>query len=151
MSLADWLANRWLVAHEPALEEISDLFAVVDRDLADAIIPRLSADRRLSISYNAALQLATLALAAEGFRPGRDRTHERAILSLRDTADIDANTVDLLDAIRRKRNQINYEHAGATSAAEAEELYKVAKALRGDVLRWLKSKHPALCPPGITT
>jgi hypothetical protein len=151
VSLADWLASRRIVAHEPTVEEISDLFAVVDRDLADAIIPRLSADRRLGMTYNAALQLATLALAAEGFRPGRDRAHERAILSLRDTAGIDANTVDLLDAVRRKRNQINYEHAGATSAAEAEELHKVVAGLRGDVVFWLKTKHPALCPPGITT
>ena len=150
MSLADWLANGWLVPHEPTVEENSDLFTVVDRDLADAAIPRLSPDWRLGISYNATLQLATLALAAEGFRPGRDRAHERAILSLRDTAGIDAKTVDLLDAVRRKRNQSTYEHAGATSAAEAEELYKVANALRGDVVRWLKTKHPALCPRRIT-
>ena len=54
VSLADWLANRWIVAHESTREEIADLFAVVDRDLADAAIPRLSADGRLGIAYNAA-------------------------------------------------------------------------------------------------
>lgn len=42
MSLRDWLANRWLIAHETSAEEIADLFAVVDRDLGDAAIPRLS-------------------------------------------------------------------------------------------------------------
>jgi hypothetical protein len=57
--------------------------------------------------------------------------------------------VDLLDAIRRKRNQISYEHAGTTSAGEAAELYDVVTALRGDVVRWLRKKHAALCPPGI--
>ena len=146
MSLADWLADRWIVAHEPTLEEIADLFAVVDRDLEDAALTDLSADWQLSITYNAALQLATLALAAEGFRPGRERAHERTILSLRDTAGIDAKTVDLLDAIRRKRNQINYERAGATSASEAGEFHQVVTALRGDVLRWLRKKHPRLVP-----
>ena len=55
MSLADWLANRWIVAHEPTVEEIADLLAVVDRDLEDAALSRLSADWRLSIAYNAAL------------------------------------------------------------------------------------------------
>ena len=149
MTLADWLANRWIVAHEPTVAEIADLCAVVDRDLEDAAITRLSADWRLSIAYNAALQLATLALLAEGYRPGRERAHERTILSLRDTVGIAAKTVDLLDAIRRKRNQANYEHAGTTSAAEAQELHQVAKTLRGDVLRWLKRTHPALCPPGL--
>ncbi|MEO8451563.1 MAG: hypothetical protein ABI647_17345, partial [Gemmatimonadota bacterium] len=151
VTLAEWLANRWTVEHEPAREEIADLLAVVDRDLEDAAIPRLSPDWRLGISYNAALQLATLALAAEGFRPGRDRAHERAILSLRDTVGIAPKTVDLLDTIRRKRNQINYDRARTTSAAEAEELREVVIALRTDVVRWLKKQHRALCPPGIAT
>jgi hypothetical protein len=150
VSLADWLANRWIVAHEPTVEEMADLFAVVDRDLEDAGLPGLSADRQLSVAHNAALQLATLALAAEGFRPGRERAHERAILSLRHTAGIEARTVDLLDAVRRKRNQINYEHAGATSAADAAAFHKVVTDLRGEVVRWLEKKHPALVPPDVT-
>ena len=149
VSLADWLANRWIVAHEPTVEEVSDLLDVVDRSLRDAAIPQLSADGQLVMSHNAALQLATLALAAEGFRVGRERTHERTILSLRDTAGIERKTVDLLDAVRRKRNQISYEHAGATSSAEAQELHKLVKALRADVVRWLKKKHPTLVPPGL--
>jgi len=149
VSLADWLTNRWIVAHEPSREEIADLFAVVDRDLKDAAVPRLSADWRLGISYNAALQLAPLALAAEGYRPGRERGHERAILSLRDTAGIPGETVDILDAVRRKRNQINYEHAGMTSATEAEEFYTTVTILRADVVRWLKNSHRTLVPPGI--
>ena len=150
MSLADWLANRWIVSHEPSREEIADLFAVVDRDLTDASVDGLSPDWRLGISHNAALQLATLALAAEGYRPGRDRAHERALLSLRDTVGVPTKTVDLLDAIRRKRNQISYEHAGTTSEAEANELHDVVTNLRRDVVRWLKEKHSALCPPDVT-
>ena len=150
MSLADWLASRWIVAHEPNREEIADLVAVVDRDRKDAALPHLSPDWRLGISYNAALQLANLALAAEGYRTGRERAHERAILSLGDTVGIATTTVDLLDTIRRKRNQVSYERAGTTSAAEADELYTVVTALRRDVVRWLKKKHPTLCPPGLT-
>ena len=149
VSLSDWLANRWISAHEPNVQEIADLFTVVDRDLADASVPRLSADWRLGISYNAALQLATLALMAEGYRPGRERAHERALLSLRDTVGLDAKRVMLLDAVRRKRNQINYELAGSTSAAEAADFYDVVTTLRGDVVRWLRKKHPRLCPPSV--
>jgi len=131
------------------VEEIADLFAVVDRDLADANIPRLTPDWRLGITYNAALQLATLALAAAGYRPGRDRAHERAILSLRETAGIPSKAVNLLDTVRRKRNQNNYERAGTTSAAEATELHNAVTTLRGDIVRWLKKSHPTLCPLGI--
>lgn len=149
MTLADWLANRWIVAHEPTPEEIADLFAVVDRDLVDAAIARLSPDWQLGISYNAGLQLATLALVAEGFRPGRERAHERAILSLRDTVGVGAETVDLLDTVRRKRNQVNYEHVGSVSAKEAKALHDEVSDLRGKVVRWLKKKHPELVPPGL--
>jgi hypothetical protein len=150
VSLRDWLANRWIVAHEPNAREIADLFAVVDRDLEDAAVPRLSADWRLGITYNAALQLATLALMAEGYRPGRERHHERAILSLRETIGMDGKRVALLDAVRRKRNQMNYEHAGSTSAAEADEFYELVTVLREDVVRWLRKKHAPFCPPGIS-
>lgn len=147
MSLSDWLANHWLVAHAPTQQEVIDLFAVVDRDLTDAAVPRLSDDWRLGIMYNAALQLATIALAIEGFRATRERQHERTILSLRQTVGVKQATVDLLDIVRRKRNQANYEAAGSTSAREADELYKVVQALRADVIRWLGKKHAALCPP----
>ena len=75
MSLRDWLANGWIVAHSPSAQEIADLFAIVDRDLTDAATPRLSDDWRLGITYNAALQLATIALAAEGYRAARERHH----------------------------------------------------------------------------
>ena len=149
MSLSDWLANRWLAVHSPTQQEIADLFAVVDRDLTDAAIPRLSDDWRLGITYNAALQLATIALAAEGYRAGRERHHERTILSLQKTIGTKQATVDLLDITRRKRNQANYEAAGSTSAREADELFTLVQGLRSDVVTWLRKKHPALCPPGI--
>jgi hypothetical protein len=149
MSLRVWLDNRWIVAHSPTAQEIADLFAVVDRDLTDAATPRLSDDWRLAITYSAALQLATIALAAQGYRAGRERHHERAILSLRETLGTKRATVDLLDVIRRKRNQANYEVAGSTSAREASELYDVVNELRSDVVEWLRKNHSGLCPPNL--
>ena len=144
MNLPNWLANRWLVQHEPSRDEVEDLLAVVDRDLGDAAIESLSPDWRLGIAYNAALQLATLALAAEGYRPARDRAHERAILSLRFTIPTDPQVVDTIDAVRRKRNISNYERAGTTSASEAYEMYQIAMELRERVLAWLQERHPEL-------
>jgi hypothetical protein len=144
MSLPDWLANRWLVTHEPSVDEIADLPAVVDRDLADAAVPRLSSDWRSGISYNAALQLATLALAASGYRPARNSA--RADDSFLAPHCRRGCEVDLLDAVRRKRNQLNYERAGTTSAAEAGEMYALATELRTKVVRWLAKHHRPLCP-----
>lgn len=144
MSLQNWLANRWVVRHEPSREEVEDLLAVVARDLTDAAIDGLSPDWRLGIAYNAALQLATLALAAEGFRPARERAHERAILSLRYTIALDSTVVDTIDAVRRKRNLSTYERAGTASETEAEEMFTIALALRDRVTRWLDDIHPEL-------
>jgi hypothetical protein len=151
MPLSDWLANRWIVAHSASVQEITDLFAVVDRDLTDAATPRLSDDWRLGITYNAALQLATIALAAAGYRATRERHHERTILSLRETIGAKRATVDLLDVVRRKRNQASYEVAGSTSPREADELYKLVEELRLDVLRWLRKNRAELCPPNLKT
>jgi len=144
MSLHNWLANRWVVQHEPSREEVEDLLAVVARDLTDAAIDSLSSDWRLGIAYNAALQLATMALAAEGFRPGRERSHERAILSLRFTLGVDSNIVDTIDGVRRKRNISNYERASTVSDTEAQEMYTIALELRDRVTRWLTDHHPEL-------
>ena len=57
--------------------------------------------------------------------------------------------MDILDTIRRKRNQINYEHAGTTSEAEAAEFYRTITTLRADVVRWIIKEHPALVPAGL--
>lgn len=144
MSLKIWLENRWVVEHETSPAEVADLLEVVGRDLADAAIDGLSADWRLGIAYNAALQLATLALAAEGYRPGRERGHERAIQSLRYTIALDQATVDTLDGIRRKRNVGNYERAGTASSGEAAEVYTIAVTLRQQVIEWLVERYPRL-------
>jgi len=149
VSLRDWLGSRWIVQHEPDPAEVVELLGVVARDLQDAAVPRLSADWRLGIAYNAALQLATVALVAEGYRPGRERPHERAIQSLRYTVELPQPTIDLIDAVRRKRNLINYEHAGTTSDADAAEFYDVVMALRVDVVDWLRRAHPDLIPPDV--
>lgn len=98
----------------------------------------------MAIAYNAVLQLATLALAAEGYRPERQRAHERAIQSLRLTIGEAARIVDTLDGVRRKRNVSSYERAGAASPSEAQEVYRLTVALRKRVLQWLKEQHPEL-------
>jgi hypothetical protein len=70
--LRDWKKNSWLAEHKSSPEEIAALFAIVERDLASAKVAGLGDDWRLSIGYNAALQAATAALAASGFRKKRN-------------------------------------------------------------------------------
>src|SRR5712692_4899199 len=122
MSLPDWQKNGWLTTHQTSRQEIADLLGVVDRDLADSQTSGLSADWRLNIAYNAALQAATAALAASGYRASRDQHHYRVIQSLELTIGADRKVVNHLDAFRKKQNIGGYERAGGISEGEAREM-----------------------------
>ena len=147
MSLSDWRSYGWLVEHRPTLSEIRDLLVVIDRDLADCRIEALSPDWRLNIAYNAALQAATVALAAAGYRASRESHHYRVIQTLPETIGASSTTVARLDLFRKKRNQGGYERAGAVSNQEAREMIELAEELVAAVRRWLANQHPELLDP----
>ena len=111
MTLQSWLLNDWLIPHKTSPDEVSDLFALIERDLADCQATGLSADWRLNIAYNAALQAATIALAVSGYRAGRESHHYRIIQSLAHTIDAPANLIAHFDQFRKKRNIGGYERA----------------------------------------
>jgi hypothetical protein len=144
MSLADWQKNGWLVPHQSSVREIADLLAVVERDLVDSAAENVSADWRLNIAYNAALQAATAALAASGYRATRDQHHYRIIHSLRETVGLEAKVVVTFDTFRKKRNITEYERAGAVSEREATEMRELAITVRDTVVRWIRKNHPEL-------
>lgn len=146
MSLRDWQKNSWLVAHETSAEEIAALLAIVERDLANAGLAGLAEDWKLNIAYNAALQAATAALAAAGYRAAREQHHYRTIQSLALTIGWPATKVSRLDRFRQKRNIGGYETAGLVSEREAREMHELAASLRDDVLAWLRKNHPKLRP-----
>lgn len=146
MSLEDWLRNGWLVEHKTGPAEISDLLAIADRDLVDCRVEGLSAEWKLNIAYNAALQAATAALAACGYRASREVHHYRVIQSLTFTIGADPSLVRRFDAFRKKRNIGGYERVGTVSDREATEMIALAEQLRRDVKEWIKSHHGDLVP-----
>lgn len=147
MSLPDWQRNGWLTAQQSSASEVRDLLGVIDRDLKDSAIDEISTDARLGMAYNAALKAATIALAAEGYRPSRDQAHYRVIQSLSLTIGATAAEITRLDAFRKKRNISDYDRAGTTSEAEVAELRTLAAGLRKRVLAWLAVRHPQLVNP----
>ena len=144
MGLQDWLKNRWLIEHKTSRQEITDLLNMADRDLAQCQTPNLSPDWQLNIAYNAALQAATAALAAAGYRAAREAHHYRVIQSLAHTIEADPGLISQLDKFRKKRNMTEYEQAGAVSGQEAKEMLALARNLRDKVEKWLRSAHPEL-------
>lgn len=99
----------------------------------------------MALAYSAALQFASAALAAAGYRPARGGDHHyRTIQALTLTIGWEARLVKRLDTFRSKRNTSAYERAGEVSDAEAQEIQKMALSLRDDVSAWLRKHHPAL-------
>ena len=144
MSLNDWARNGWLVEHQTSRQEIADLLGVAVRDLHDCTVKDLSEDWQLAIAYNAALQCATAALAASGYRAGREAHHYRIVQTLVHTIGADMKLIAQLDAFRKKRNVGDYERAGLVSEKEAAEMVALARQLRKQVEVWLRAKHPEL-------
>jgi hypothetical protein len=66
VSLAALLANKRLERHLTSSSELVALRKLIVRDMADAGVPGLSADRRFATAYNAALQLSKMVLACTG-------------------------------------------------------------------------------------
>lgn len=118
---------------------------MADRDLRDCQVQGLSPDWHLNIAYNAALQSATAALAACGYRVSREAHHYRVIQSLHLTIGADKELVHQLDQFRKKRNISDYERAGLVSEQEGEEMEALARRLRKKVEEWLRANHPELC------
>lgn len=144
MSLQSWLQNSWLVQHLATAQEIANLLALSDRDLGACQVKQLPADWRFTIAYNAALQAATAALAAAGYRAARDNHHYRVIQSLEFTTAPGPKIINTFDGFRKKRNISSYDLAGAVSDIEADEMLKLAVALRTDVERWIRATRPEL-------
>ena len=56
MSLQTYLANSWIRRHATSREEIANLLAIADRDIAQSQTPGLGPEWRFDIAYNAAQQ-----------------------------------------------------------------------------------------------
>lgn len=149
MNLQDLLAEGLLRLHKTSAREVADLLRVVDRDLADAGIAQLSADRRFATTYNAALQLATIALYVAGYRTTGARHHWATLKALPEIMGPQVQArADYLDGCRSKRNVTDYDRAGEISETEANEILAEAQAFRSDLLAWLRAHHAALLPKG---
>ncbi|MGH7945120.1 MAG: hypothetical protein ACREH8_03055 [Opitutaceae bacterium] len=148
MSLPTWLAAGWLQPHKTSPAEIRDLWLIVGRDLMDAASGGISADWQFGIAYNAALKLCTILLYAEGFKPAKGAmAHSRTLHALPHILGAKRQgDADYLEGCRQKRNTVEYDYAGGASRGDAAELIAFGHELRGEVLAWLREKHPGLAP-----
>ncbi len=144
MRLEELLNEGRLKSHKTNRKEIEQLFAVFERDIADAQAAGLSADRRFATAYNAALMATRAALAACGYRTSGEGGHYWTIQSLAFTLKLDAKTISKLNKFRQKRNISDYEMIGMVSEQEVSEMVALARELRETVMAWLEKNYPEL-------
>lgn len=119
---------------------------LIARDLADADVAGLSADRQFATAYNAAVQAANMAIACAGYRITAKIGHhkislESATLTLGKTAE---SLTDYFDTCRRKRNKIDYTQSHVATDTEAKEITTKAKEFYELVEAWIATNHPKL-------
>lgn len=139
------LANKEVQRHKTSKQELDKLRAVISRDLADASLDRVSADRRFATAYNAALQASKMAIACAGYRvmgAGHHRiSFEVARLAIGKAA---APYSDYFDRCRRKRNVIDYDDAFVATETEAMEIVTKAEEFIAVLEQWIAKTHPSL-------
>jgi hypothetical protein len=148
MTWTQLLANNEVRRHTTSRSELNDLRTLVNRDLADAEIKGLSADRRFATAYNAALQTAKMVIGCAGYRvttgPGHHQiTFESVKLALGKAA---GSYADYFEICRRKRNTIDYDYAHVATETEAQEIVARAKDFFSIVEQWVAREHPSLKP-----
>ncbi len=145
MSLAELLASKRLERHAGSANEIAGLRKLIARDLNDAAVRGLSADRTFATAYNAVLQLSKMALACAGYRVSasfprhHQSTFEAARLILGPAAQ---HLTDYFETCRRKRNVIEYDYAEVATDSQARELLEKAAEYQELVEAWIAKNHP---------
>jgi SAV_6107-like HEPN len=120
--------------------------ALVARDLADAQVQGLSADRRFATAYNAALQIAKMAIACAEYRAIAKTGHHKVTveaITLAVGAAVSAYA-DYFETCRRKRNVIDYTRSHVATDSYADEIVNKAREFYDVVEAWIDSKFPVL-------
>ena len=145
MTWTSLLASKEAQKHKTSKKEL-DMRALIARDLADASLAGLSADRRFATAYNAALQAANMAIACAGYRIVSKVGHHR--VSLESTKLVLGKAAhkyaDYFETCRRKRNTIDYTFSNVATDTEAKEIVVQAKQFYVEVEDWITKNHPPL-------
>jgi hypothetical protein len=145
MSWQQLSARGEVKAHQTSKRELDNIRALIARDLADAGLTGLSADRRFATAYNAALQAGKITIACSGYRVGARAGHHAVTFeAVRLAIGTEASfLVDYFDTCRRKRNLIDYDNSSVATQTEADELQLKAAEFLALVEAWVVANYPA--------
>ena len=126
MNWKRWLDKGDIQKVHVTRKSLADLASLIDRDLNDAQVESLSADRRFAIAYNAALNLASYVIRKDGYRVAAKVGHHRVTFLIAGEAlgESAKNYHDYFDLCRRTRNKVDYDLAGVATDKDVAELIR---------------------------
>ena len=145
MNLKDFLSQGKLRAHKTSKKEVENLLAISRRDIKDAKVEDLSSDRKFACAYNAVLQLATILLYCNGYKPEGPGHHFTVFQTMKIIMGNQYYTLaDYFDSCRSKRNITDYDYVGTISDSEVEELIEEAEIFLELTQNWLNKNYKVL-------
>lgn len=144
MNLTELFKTGRLRKHSTSPQEIGNLLATAERDLADARVEAISLDRRFMAAYSGALALATIPLACAGYRPHRYH-HLTVVQALPLVMGAEMQQLsEYFDTCRQKRHRALYDQVGQATISEVHELIESIESFMEQVKEWLRTNHPEL-------
>lgn len=145
MTLENLLKIGQLKSHVTDATEVQRLLDAARRNLADAHVKEISLETRFDAAYKAIMQVAHVALMANGFRPDTNKPghHMTVVQSLPTTIGLPSERMTVLDTLRRKRNLSDYMGEDVDDVS-AENCIREAGQLLHEVEVWLKKNRPDL-------
>ncbi|MGH2620406.1 MAG: hypothetical protein ACRDHG_07520 [Anaerolineales bacterium] len=121
------------------------MLQLVDRDLDDAAVEALSTDRRFLIAYDAALNLATIALYCAGYETHGKGHHWATFQAVPEImGEQFKDQSSYFESCRTKRNVSTYDRGSQISEAEAAELLDEGRRFNAQLEKWLRENFPTL-------
>ena len=145
MTLANLLAIQRLQPVEATPQGVQRLLTAATRNLADAQLQALSPENRFDAAYKCILQCAMLGLWVQGYRTATSQPghHQTALQALPLTMELPRDVVIVLDALRKQRNQNDYE-SDPVGQAVVMECMAQAQSLLAHTRKFLKTQFPSL-------
>ncbi len=105
----------------------------------------LSDDNRYGIAYEAALIVATMAVACAGYRVRGEAAHETTFVALEVALGPSAARFEhYFQQCRQKRNTLSYVRAGVVDPSQVTEIIERTLRLQDLVEAWIANRHPDL-------
>lgn len=142
MTLENLLRIGKLKAHAADEGEIARLLESAERALKDASVAGLSSDSCLDLAYRGLMQASLAAVMANGYRPATSEPghHQLLIQALPKTIGMAPERVQVLEAYRKARNQMDYRGVPVSDAV-AQECVEDGRRLLDDVRAWIETRR----------